>query len=102
MVGAAGFPVGAKDQARQVATFTARAPPGKAGAAELRALRDALAPEARGGLPGATIAVRTASGGGALEIKIEADSLKTLRAAVNSTLRAAGLAIEVAETAGKR
>lgn len=94
---APGFPVRAKKVGRHVAVFTARAPATKDGEAQLRALRDALAPEADGALPGAAIAVRAR--GGAVEIRIEADSVRALRAAVNSYLRAAALAADVAGAA---
>jgi hypothetical protein len=85
---------------RHVAVFTAAAPKGKAGSAKLLALEQALAPEQGGALPGARIFVKRAKGG-AVEIRIEADTVTSLRAAVNSYLRAAALALDVADAAGK-
>lgn len=91
----------AKKAAKHVATFTARARPGGGGPAQLAALRDALAPEADGALKGARIFVRAAPRG-ALEFRVEADTVASLRAAVNSYLRAAALALDVAEATSKR
>lgn len=92
--------MGAKGPARQVAVFTATAPRGKAGAGKLRALQQSLLPEQGGALPGARIFVGSARGG-AVEIRIEADTVTSLRAAVNSYLRAAALALDVAAAAGE-
>jgi tRNA threonylcarbamoyladenosine modification (KEOPS) complex Pcc1 subunit len=92
--------MGAKKEARHVAVFTATAPRGKAGEANLRALHQSLSPEQGGALPGARIFVRRGKGG-AVEIRIEADTVTSLRAAVNSYLRAAALALDVAAAAGE-
>ena len=89
--------MGAKKAGRHVAVFTARAPAGKAGAAKLRALEQALSPEADGNLPGARISVRALPKRREVEIRIDADSVKGLRAAVNSYLRAVALALDVAD-----
>jgi tRNA threonylcarbamoyladenosine modification (KEOPS) complex Pcc1 subunit len=89
--------VRAKKTGGHVAVFTASAPKGAKGAARLKALEQALAPEAAGALPGARIRVRRLRAGGPVEIRIEAESVRTLRAAVNSYLRAAGLALDVAD-----
>lgn len=91
--------MGAKKGPKHVALFKATAPRGKAGAAKLRALQQSLSPEQGGALPGAAIFVRGGKAG-AVEIRIEADTVTSLRAAVNSYLRAAQLALDVAAAAG--
>ena len=87
-------------QAPYLAVFTATAPPGPGGARRLEGLRQALMPEAGRGLPGAAVGVRATDAGRAVEVRIEADSLRSLRAAINSYLRWSALALEVAGRAG--
>jgi tRNA threonylcarbamoyladenosine modification (KEOPS) complex Pcc1 subunit len=81
-----------------VATFTTSGK-GAASRAQVEGLYHALRPEAARGLPGASVSLAKVDGGRALRIEIEADSLRSLRAAVNSTLRLAALALEVAARA---
>ena len=87
-------------KAPYLAVFTASAPKGAAGARRLEGLRQALLPEAGRGLPGASVAVRARNGGRTVEVRIEADTLRTLRAASNSYLRWSALALEVADRTG--
>lgn len=82
-----------------MAVFTATAPRSAAGESQLRALEDALTPEVGGALPGARITVKRRQAPPSVEIRIEADTVKSLRAAVNSYLRAAALALDVAAAA---
>lgn len=77
-----------------VATFTTA---GLASRQRVEGLYRALLPEAGAGLPGAAVKLRPVDGGRALEIRIEADNLRSLRAAVNSTLRWTALALDIAE-----
>ena len=79
------------------ATLTLDLGPGRQWRA--RAVVRALAPEAGRDLPGAQVSVRPSSGGRAVEIDVEAESLRALRASVNSYLRWATLAIDVSERA---
>jgi tRNA threonylcarbamoyladenosine modification (KEOPS) complex Pcc1 subunit len=72
---------------------------GPRGARRARAVVDALSPEAGRDLPGADVKVRRARGGRAVEIDVRADSLRTLRASVNSYLRWAALALDVSALA---
>ncbi len=88
--------MGARKKDMHVAVFTAASPRGAAGAAGVEALRQALAPESGRGLPGASVKVRRMPGSRGVEIRIEAETLRSLRAAVNSYLRWAALALEVA------
>lgn len=83
-------------KAPYVAVFTASAGKGARGARQLEGLRQALLPEAGRGLPGASVAVKAVNGGHAVEVRIEADTLRSLRAASNSYLRWSALALEVA------
>lgn len=82
-----------------VAVFTTDGASGPAARRRVEGLRQALLPEAGRGLPGATVRLRTVREGRALEIRIEADSLASLRAAVNSYLRWTALALEVGAAA---
>lgn len=85
-----------------VAIFTTDRASGPATRRHLEGLRQALLPEAGRGLPGATVRLRTLGQGRALEIRIEADSLASLRAAVNSYLRWTALALDVGAAARAR
>ena len=73
---------------------------GRGREARARAVVRALAPEAGHDLPGSQVAVRISPGGRGLDIEVEADTLRALRACVNSYLRWATLAIDVSEKAG--
>jgi tRNA threonylcarbamoyladenosine modification (KEOPS) complex Pcc1 subunit len=82
------------------ASFTARAGGGRFAARQIEGLRQALLPEAGRSLPGASVHLRRLERGRALEVTIEAETLRSLRAAVNSYLRWTALALDVANRAG--
>jgi tRNA threonylcarbamoyladenosine modification (KEOPS) complex Pcc1 subunit len=81
-----------------VATLTVEVGTGRQREGRARAMVKALAPEAGKGMPGTDVKVR-AGAGGVVEVVIKADTMPTLRAAVNSYLRVASLAQRVAEVA---
>lgn len=82
-----------------VAVLRAEGSAGGSAVKRTEGLRQALLPETGRRLPGATVRVAAPSRGRGLEIRIEADNLRSLRAALNSTLRLAGLALAVADGA---
>jgi tRNA threonylcarbamoyladenosine modification (KEOPS) complex Pcc1 subunit len=82
-----------------VVTFTLSMGTTAQAGAWAKRLKRALQPEAEGALPGASVTMRTAEGGRALAVRVEADSLRALRAATNSYLRWTTLAAEVVEAA---
>jgi len=85
-----------------VVTFTLSMGRSRGAAVQASRLRRALEPEAGRALPGASVTLRNADRGRALSVRIEADSLRALRAATNSYLRWTTLAAEVVEAAGPR
>ena len=85
-----------------VATISVELADGPDGAARARALAKALGPEGGRQLPGSRVTIREVGTAGTVELKIEAHNLRALRAAVNSHLRWASLAVEVAKAATKR
>lgn len=98
MAGSAGG-TGRKNAGPFVVTFTLSVGKTDQAGATVERLRRALAPEAGHALPGATVTLRKTDGGRALGVRIEADSLRALRAATNSYLRWTTLAAEVVEAA---
>jgi len=85
-----------------VATVSVEMGQGPGAAARARALAKALGPESGRQLPGSRVTIRGGGPVGTVELRIEAHSLRALRAAVNSHLRWASLAVEIAKVAGER
>src|SRR5689334_8499837 len=92
--------VAQKERAPYVAVLRSKPRRGSGGARESAALFEALSPEAGRGLAGAEVKLRRLAGG-SVEVRIEATSLRALRASVNSYLRWSTLAVEVARSAGE-
>ncbi len=95
--------MGAKGKNRAgpfVVTFTLSVGTTPRAGAFIDRLKSALEPEAGRALPGATVTLKKAQAGRALAVRIEADSLRALRAATNSYLRWTTLAAQVVDAAG--
>ena len=82
-----------------VVTFTLSLGKTKRAGLLAKRLKGALEPEAGRAMPGAAVRLREVDRGRALEVRIESDSLRALRAATNSYLRWTTLAAEVVEAA---